>query len=285
MASPFQKALAKIDEAHALDPNKKTVNGEEIPYELHYANKMTSYLQLRSPAASEPLQLAVHAQHFRRWEVPRDSYPMTRVGYHAWRTYLKKRQAQLVGPIVDEAGFKVEDSNRVMALIEKEGLRQGEEEVQVLEDVACLVFLDDQFEEFEEKHDEEKIIRVLRKTWAKMSPMGQEMALKIPMVEKCRELVEKALNDDAERLFYSSIARQNCSSSTAFENDVHYVTGRDWLWYTEILTTLRRASAFVSAANHTAHDPHPKDCFPELQLWQSRLQVQRVENFMRIKRH
>ncbi|KAK4986849.1 hypothetical protein LTR66_007749, partial [Elasticomyces elasticus] len=64
----------------------------------------------------------------------------------------------------------------------------------VLEDVACLVFLDDQFEEFEEKHDEEKIIRVLRKTWAKMSPMGQEMALKIPMVEKCRELVEKALS-------------------------------------------------------------------------------------------
>jgi len=80
-----------------------------------------------------------------------------------------------------------------MALIEKEGLKQGEEEVQVLEDVACLVFLDDQFDEFKEKHDEAKIVNILKKTWVKMSPKGHEMALEIPMTDECKALVQKAL--------------------------------------------------------------------------------------------
>ena len=81
-----------------------------------------------------------------------------------------------------------------MALVEKEGLKQGEEEVQALEDVACLVFLDDQFEQFKEKHDEEKIINILKKSWVKMSPKGQEMALAIPMTDECKALVQQALN-------------------------------------------------------------------------------------------
>lgn len=75
----------------------------------------------------------------------------------------------------------------------KEGLSKGDEEAQVLEDVACLVFLDDQFEEFKEKHDEEKIVRILQKTWGKMSKRGQDMALEMDMEGDCRRLVEKAL--------------------------------------------------------------------------------------------
>jgi hypothetical protein len=61
-------------------------------------------------------------------------------------------------------------------------------------DVACLVFLDDQFADFEKEHDEEKIITILRKTWAKMSKEGQNLALKIPMSGRPQELVEKALS-------------------------------------------------------------------------------------------
>lgn len=79
-------------------------------------------------------------------------------------------------------------------MIEKDGLKQGEEEVQVLEDVACLVFLDDQFDDFQKKHDEEKMINILKKTWTKISPKGREMALEIPMTDECKILVQKALN-------------------------------------------------------------------------------------------
>lgn len=190
--TPYEKALTAIDEAHALDPNKTTVNGEEVPYELHYAQKCTFYLEKRAPDAPEHLRLAIRAQHFRRWEVPRSSYPMTRVGYHSWRTFLKKRQAELVESICREWGCSEEVAQSVGALIRKEDLKQNEE-TQVLEDVACLVFLDDQFEAFEKEHDEEKIIKILQKTWGKMTGKGHELALQIPMGERPKEVVAKAL--------------------------------------------------------------------------------------------
>ena len=187
--SPFEKAISLIDAAHSEDPRKSDVNG--LPYELHYAHKMSHYLSLRNPDTSENLQIAVRAQHLRRWEVPRDSYPMTRPGYHAWRTFLKKRQADLAQGICREAGYSDEDADRVADLVRKEDLKQ-DKETQVLEDVACLVFLDDQFEEFEKQHDEEKIIKILQKTWGKMSDQGHNLALEISMSNRARELVEKA---------------------------------------------------------------------------------------------
>jgi len=193
MTTAYEKATALIDEAHSEDPNKITVNGEEVPYELHYAQKMDHYLALRAPnAVSETLRLAIRSQHFRRWEVPRSSYPMTRIGYHSWRTFLKKRQAEQTAKICLDCGFSEEEAERVAALIRKEDLK-SDEETQILEDVACLVFLDDQFEAFQKDHDEDKIIKILQKTWGKMTDTGHELALKIPMEGRAKELVEKAL--------------------------------------------------------------------------------------------
>lgn len=192
-SASFSKARSEIYAAHDEDPTLVIINGKEIPYETHYAQKMESYLKNRAPNSSEILRLAICAQHFRRWEVPRSSYPMTKVGYHSWRSGLKKRQAELCGQILEKY-YSKEDVERGIALIEKEGLKQGEEEVQVLEDVACLVFLDDQFDEFQKKHDEDKMVNILKKTWVKMSKEGQDMALEIPMTEECKILVQKALN-------------------------------------------------------------------------------------------
>ncbi|EUC43952.1 hypothetical protein COCMIDRAFT_99424 [Bipolaris oryzae ATCC 44560] len=192
MSTPYDLALSAIDAGHALDPNKVDVNGVSTPYELHYAQKCTSYLSQRAPNASETLRLAIRAQHFRRWEVPRSSYPQTRPGYHAWRTFLKKRQAELVSKICLEAGYSEVDAERVGALIRKEDLKE-DEETQVLEDVACLVFLDDQFEAFEREHDEDKIIGILRKTWGKMSERGHELALGMDMPGRRGEVLKKAL--------------------------------------------------------------------------------------------
>lgn len=80
-------------------------------------------------------------------------------------------------------------------MIRKDGLKgSGEDgETQILEDVACLVFLDDQFEAFEKEHDDKKIIDILRKTWGKMSEEGHRLALEIPMNETSKELIGKAL--------------------------------------------------------------------------------------------
>jgi hypothetical protein len=201
MSTPYEAALLAIDTAHSLDPTSfsppitaSNPTPAPIPYELHYAQKSTAYLNRLAPDASEALKLAVRAQHFRRWEVPRSSYPMTKVGYHAWRTYLKKRQAELASAICKDSGLSDEVCERVGKLIRKEGLPQGEEEVQTLEDVACLVFLDDQFEGFEQGlKDEEKIITILQKTWKKMGEKGREVALGMEMGERQKALIGKAL--------------------------------------------------------------------------------------------
>ncbi|MCJ1328200.1 hypothetical protein MMC10_004876 [Thelotrema lepadinum] len=191
--SRFEEALEKIDAAHTEDPNTIGKDNKEIPYELHYADQMSFHLQRRYPSASEELQLAIRAQHFRRWEVPRASYPMTKVGYHSWRTYLKKRQAELALQICLDSGYSEEEAARVASMIKKENMK-SDEETQVLEDVACLVFLDDQFEAFEKEHDEAKIVSILQKTWGKMSERGHELALQIQMSERAKGLMQKALS-------------------------------------------------------------------------------------------
>lgn len=191
-STPYTRALALIDDAHAQDPNKTTVDGHSTPYELHYARKCTHYLSQHDPDASELLRLAVRAQHLRRWEVARSSYPAGKLGYFAWRSAQKEKHAGHVREICLESGYSEEDAERVAGLVRKENMR-GDAECQVLEDVACLVFLDDQFEEFEKEHDEEKIVRILKKTWEKMSDRGHELALNIPMSERARGLVAKAL--------------------------------------------------------------------------------------------
>lgn len=79
-------------------------------------------------------------------------------------------------------------------MVRKADLKAGDPDTQTLEDVACLVFLDDQFDKFErELGDEEKMVGILRKTWGKMSEVGRAEALKIELSEKAKDLVQKAL--------------------------------------------------------------------------------------------
>ncbi|KAJ9612222.1 hypothetical protein H2200_003819 [Cladophialophora chaetospira] len=192
MAPDLDKALTLIDTAHKEDPNKVEVNGGTIPYEFHYAEMMIKYLTLHTPDANPLLVTAARAQHFRRWEVPRDSYPRTKAGYFAWRTFLKKRQAEQVKEICLHCSYSEDEASKVAALIAKEELKKGEgkgdADAQVIEDVACLVFLDDQFDQFEKGHDEEKIVSILQKTWVKMGKRGQELALKMDLSERAKEL-------------------------------------------------------------------------------------------------
>jgi len=135
---------------------------------------------------------------FLRWEIPRSSYPMTRPGYLTWRAKLKSQAAAqvaelLASPVIEPA-LEQDVIDRVAALVRKENLK-SDDETQVLEDVACLVFLDDQFDGFEKKPeiDEDKVVGILRKTWVKMSPQGQALALQLDLSERAKILIEKAL--------------------------------------------------------------------------------------------
>ena len=71
-------------------------------------------------------------------------------------------------------------------------------EVQTLEDVACLVFLEHYAAEFAAKQDAAKLVDILRKTWRKMSEKGREVALQIDLALAVRKLVERVSGQETE---------------------------------------------------------------------------------------
>lgn len=193
MNSKFEQAIQLFDKANANDPNKEEAKGKQHPKELLYAQRMSEQLKAFAPDASEEVQLAVRCQHICRWEIPRDSYEMNRVGYLTWRKDLTKFHAKKAGEILSEAGYDKETINKVQFLLQKKQLKKNED-TQLLEDVICLVFLNFYFEKFSKKYSEEKLIDILQKTWGKMSGNGHVAALKISFSETATKLVSKALS-------------------------------------------------------------------------------------------
>jgi len=189
----YDQAIKAFDEANSKDPNKDAADGVEYPKELLYAQRMTEWLQKMAPDASEELRLAARCQHLERWVIPRDEYPMNRPGYIKWRNDLKRYHAERAGEILGEIGYDEETIQRVQDLVMKKGLKK-DPEAQMLEDVICVVFLMHYFDEFSREHTDEKLVRILQKTWRKMSKQGREKALKLDLSDKSRRLVEKALS-------------------------------------------------------------------------------------------
>ncbi len=193
MTERLDDAIARIDAANAEDPNREFVDGAARPKEVVYAERMTGWLEKLAPEASEALRIAARAQHIERWTMPRAEFPDGREGYLRWRTTLAKFHAERTAGIIAEAGYEADVIDRVKGLLRKHRLKT-DPEVQTLEDVACLVFLESYFADFSKRHDEAKVIGIVQKTWAKMSPRGHDAALALDMHDDARILVEKALS-------------------------------------------------------------------------------------------
>ena len=143
----FSKAIELFDAANALDPRTDNDNGQQVPRELLYAQRMTEMLKRYAPEASEVVQLACRAQHIERWKVPRDSYPMDRNGYLQWRTGLYKYHAETACRLMGEAGYEDEIIERVRTVVSKKALKVNPE-TQMMEDVVDLVFIEHYMLEF-----------------------------------------------------------------------------------------------------------------------------------------
>ena len=189
----FETAIALIDKANSEDINTYEVSGINYPKELLYSQRMTRKLLQFEPNASKALQIAARAQHICRWKIARDEYPMDRLGYLKWRETLKRMHGDLTTDILKQVGYDDQFTDRVKAIILKKLIKKNEES-QSLEDTICLVFLDYYSEEFATKHNEEKIIDILKKTWIKMSDKGHEAALKLTFSEKSLALVKEAIS-------------------------------------------------------------------------------------------
>lgn len=189
-----QQVLDAIDKINQQDPNKTLVDNIEHPKELLYGQYMTQCLNQYWPDANELLQIAVRAQHVKRWHLARKSFPEGKQGYLTWRKELGKFHAQTAKELMLENGYSEEDAERTACIIRKEKLKKDIDS-QTLEDVACLVFLQYYFDEFAAKYtdNEEKIIRIVQLTWRKMSEQGHKIALSLTLPDHLAALVNKAL--------------------------------------------------------------------------------------------
>jgi hypothetical protein len=193
----FDVVIAAIDDANARDP--KTIaagGGLTAPAELLYGRRMSDTLAAIAPDASELLRIAVRGQHIERWTSPRTSYPAGRTGYLKWRSDLKDYHARRLGEIMAAAGYGPQEAARAGALVRKERLRT-DPEAQMLEDVACIVFLAWYLDDFLGKTDADdaKLAGILARTWKKMSALGHAEAGKLNLPPHVLALLKRGLEE------------------------------------------------------------------------------------------
>lgn len=192
-----EKALELFDAYNKQDPNQITWDGIAYPAEHFYALQLYEWVKKLEPQAGEDLLLASRCQHIGRWKIPRNQYPAGKAGYYQWRNDLAKFHADTAGKLLGEAGYQEEEIKAVQHILLKENLRK-DEVVQVMENALCLVFLQFQYEDFITKHDDQLVIRILQKTWRKMTGPGKEAALLLDFGEKGKRLLIQALGENAD---------------------------------------------------------------------------------------
>jgi len=188
-AKKLEASLLRFDAENSRDPNLENSQ----PRELLYAQRLTNWVLKLCPDASEELRLATRCQHLCRWEIPRNSYPMTRAGYLKWRADLKKFHAEKSGAILRETGYDEETIRRVQDLNLKKNF-PNDPETRILEDALCLVFLEFQLTDLAAKTAEDKTINALQKSWGKMTGTARAEALKLNYGDREKTLLQRALN-------------------------------------------------------------------------------------------
>lgn len=192
-AKRFLATINEIDILNDDDPTRVAYEGRNVGYELYFSIQLTRWVLTLDGSASEALMLAARGQHICRWMIPREDYTRDRPGYLKWRADLKKFHAHKMAGILQAAGYDEATQKTVADLNLKKGLK-SDSDCQTMEDALCLVFLEKQFANFSAKTDEEKMVEILQKSWAKMSEAGRQAALGLDLDEPQKRLVEKALS-------------------------------------------------------------------------------------------
>ena len=189
----FEAALRSFGAIHREDPRSITVEGGPTPWSVHYHRRLLHWTLHFEPEASVALRLAASCQHVRRWTVPRSGYEQGRKGYRRWRKHLSKLHREIAASVLEKVGYDDDTIDRVGALLLKARLKR-DPEVQLFEDAICLVFLENELGTLAAKHDDHKMVDVLRRTWKKMSAPGRSAALtlSLELPERERTLVVRA---------------------------------------------------------------------------------------------
>ena len=193
MATRFEKAIALFTELNGVDPVCEDVAGMPCPRLLLQAERLAAWIERLEPNASEALRLAAHCQHLERWKIARSEFPEGRAGYLQWRTRLGRYHAERAREVLTSVEYDDATLRAVETIVTKQHLRSNPDS-QTMEDALCLVFLEHEFDDFLKKYpDESKAVDILQKTWKKMSARGHAAALELPLSERGRALVARAL--------------------------------------------------------------------------------------------
>jgi hypothetical protein len=187
----FAKAIEALDSYNMKDPNKELVDGKSYPKELLYAMRMSETLKHYAPDADDITKLAARCQHIGRWEIPRGKYPEGKKGYLQWRSEEKMHHARIAESLLDTCGYDTDTIEKVKFLLLKKELFTNPQ-TQLLEDVVCLVFIEHYLDEFAAKHEDDKVIDILRKTMKKMTPRAIQAVGNIKLSERMKGLISKA---------------------------------------------------------------------------------------------
>ena len=223
MNQHFDAAIAAIDAANAQDPTTATARGRTGPKEIVHAELVTEWVTRLRSDAGDALLLAARGHHFRRWTVPRATYPTGRAGYLRWRRDLHQQQARELGALLGDAGYDSATIERVQALVRKDSLGT-DPDVQVLEDALCLVFLETQLGDVAARLEPDTLDRVIAKTVRKMSAAGLANVADVPLDPVNRRVLDGALARDTVQRYLDALPAHDWPALAAtLAADVHRI--------------------------------------------------------------
>lgn len=187
----FLQSLSAVDAENAQDPQVATWIGCAIPRELLFSQRVTHWVRQIEKQPIESLLLAARAHTLRRWDIPRSAYPMDNIGYHEWRDACAAHHAKLAESILRAHGYDNSFVGEVVDLILKRNWPENPN-ARVLEDADCLAFLELKLADYVDDWEQEKAVRILRRTLAKMTPKAIALASSIPLNPQCAELLVMA---------------------------------------------------------------------------------------------
>jgi len=181
-------AFAAIDAANAEDPNRF----EDQPLALVQGQRGSQWLDRLAAHPAPELQLSVRAHHLRRWEIVRADYPEGRQGYLAWRRANKQHQGESLASIMQADDWDADQIDRARTLLKRTKLR-SDDDTQLLEDAACLVFLETQFDTMIAKTEHDHLVTIVLKTLRKMSSDAIELAGSIDLSPGASHVLSEAV--------------------------------------------------------------------------------------------
>jgi hypothetical protein len=192
LSERYATATQAIDAANALDPTRVSVRGVSLPLALAHGQYAVEWVAELDPTADELVLLAARAHHLRRWELPRSDYEPGRAGYLRWKRDQRQRHARDVADLLTPLGYEAEEVALVQAWVRRDHLATDPGS-QLVEDAACLVFIETQLADVAGKLEHDHLVEVIRKTAKKMSPAALAAVSRIPLGASEQALLAAAL--------------------------------------------------------------------------------------------